>query len=236
MGQRLAPVLLAWLAAGPAFAGSWYVAQPEIVARKTPAAQAAEVGRLALGAAAEVLARERHWLKVRLEGGKEGWVPRRAMSPKALTEGWLCGRGRAALSQGNFARAAAYLELAVARGTKSRSCLEALGQAQRARGERAQEEAALARIRALERWLHGRWCDAAQKIALVLTEDGKYTLQSDGRAVGLGRYELSDDELRLSDDRGRAGDLSLYVRTRGREKVLVARSTEELQRIFCPAP
>jgi hypothetical protein len=236
MSRWVAPVLLAWLAAGPAFAQAWYANQPEVVARAEPAAQAPELGRLALGASAEVVGRERRWLKVKLEGGKEGWVPKQSMSRKALSEGWLCGRGRAALSQGNLARAVVYLDLAVAKGTKSRPCLEALAQAQRARGDRAQEEAAQAKIRALEGWLVGRWCDSAQKILLTLSEDGKYTLQSDGRSVGLGKYELRDDELGLVDDRGRAGDLSLFVRKRGLGKVLVARSTEELQRVFCPSP
>jgi hypothetical protein len=231
MRHAVLPALLAALAAD-ARAETLTVTRAEVVARGEPRRGAPEVGRLTLGTKVEVTARRKRWRQVKIEE-KAGWVTRGALAREMPSAARLCARGRSALSRGSLAFAVSYLRAAADRGTKDRACLEALAQAYRARGQSAEEAEAKARIRALDEWLVGTWCDAAQKIVLQLAADGTYDLKSDGRAVGKGRHELRGDELHLGGDR--TGELVLYVRKRGVGRVLVARSTEELQRDFCPS-
>jgi hypothetical protein len=235
MSRLLSLVVVLALGAAPALAESRHVVRLGASARSAPEHGAAEVAPLALGAAVEVLERQGRWYKVKLPEDKQGWVHRRYLGKNPLSEGRLCARGRDLLARGNLGGAVTYLRAAMDRGTKSQPCLAALAQAYRARDQKTEEEEVRARLRKLERWLLGRWCDHAQRISLTLGEDGSYALTTEGREVGAGRYDLRNDELHLDDKTSRDRDLVLFARKRGLGRILVSRSTEELQRDFCTA-
>jgi hypothetical protein len=211
----------------------WYVTRAEAIARAEPSGESAEVTRLPVGAGVDVAGRKGRWIKVRLAEGKSGWLLRSQVGRRMPSRRQLCARGRSQASAGHLANAVAYLKLAMDRGTRDRPCLEALALAYRARGQGAEEAAVRARIRRIESWAVGLWCNALQTIELSLSEDGSYTLKNGGKLVGGGKYELHADELHLLPDT-RAPTLRLILKKRGLGNVLVAQSTDELLRDFCP--
>jgi hypothetical protein len=220
------------LAATGAAAAPRYVNRIEVSVMAEPRGNANEVGKLALGAKVEAGERKKRWIAVTFDG-KPGWVPTGALSKKPLTERWLCARGQAALTKDNLTAAIIYLRGPFDAGTKRRDCLESLASAYRRRGQSSDEASVRARIRRLENWLVGSWCDTAQRLALKLGDDGRFDFRAGTEALGTGKYDLRDDEVVLEDDRGPARNLTLFVRKRGHGRILVSRSAEELLPQFC---
>ena len=219
--------------APPASAATRYAARSEVPILSEARADGHEIGRISLGAKVETSGRTRGFAEVTVDG-KKGFVRERWLSKAPLSANAVCKLGRAALAKENLSAAVVYLRAAFDANTKNRACMEALAQAYRSRNQLNDETAVRAKLRLLERWMVGAWCDAAQRLVLALTEDGSYTFKGGEASIGSGKYDLRADELHLIDEGGAPRSLVLYVKRRGNFRILVARSADELQRDFCP--
>ena len=225
--------LVLWAAlSGAALAETRFVQRLEAPIRAQPTGSGMEVARLQLGAKVEAGERKKSWRSVTVDG-KTGWMHRSQLGTAAPSDRAVCRQGKQALARQNMTAALTFLRFAFDRGTKNRGCLEALATAYRVRGMKADEDLVRAKIRLLENWMAGAWCDVSQRLVLKLGDDGRFDFRAGDQAFGAGKYDLRTDELHLGDDRGRANDLVFFVKKRGSGRILVSLSADELQRDFC---
>lgn len=232
LGFALGSVVLCSLL-GEAAAETRYVQRLEASVRAQPSGTAGELARLALGTKVEVGERKKQWWPVTVDG-KPGWMHRSALSASAPSKSAVCRQGRRALAQQNLNAAISFLRYAYDQGTKDRVCLESLARAYRARGAKADEDLVRARVRTLESWLLGTWCDVGQRLVLKLGEDGRFDFKAGDQPFGAGQFDLRPEELHLRDDRRAIAPLVFFVKKRGSGRILVSLSADELQRDFCP--
>lgn len=235
LGMGLVGLCGLWTASAAWAMGTFYVARAEAPVVSAPNEAGAAVGRLSLGAKLETGEKRRGFLEITFEG-KQAWVRASALSKKAPSDRALCARGRRALSVNNLTAAVLYLRSAADAGTKRRECLAALADAYRRRAQLDDEATVRARIRRLDRWLPGTWCDASQRLVLALGDDGRYSFKSGETVIGGGKYELRQEELLLDDDGAANRKSALTVTKRGLGRILITANASELQRDFCQAP
>lgn len=219
--------------AAPSWAmGTLYVTRAEAPVVSEPNAKSAEVGRLSLGAKLETGEKVRGFIEITFDG-KKAWVRKGALGRKAPGDRSLCASGRRALSASNLTAAVIYLRAAADAGTKRRDCLQALADTYHRRSQLSDEAVIRARIRGLEQWMPGKWCDANQRLTLTLGDDGRFSYKTEIATLGAGTYDLKEDEVLLAGEGPNPYQTTLFVKKRGLGHVLITVGAVELQRDFC---
>ncbi|MBI3073637.1 MAG: SH3 domain-containing protein [Deltaproteobacteria bacterium] len=210
------------------------VVESDAVMRLKPDSNAASVKTLALGTEVKKKGQRGRWMRVDADGS-EGWLPREHVAPRTSAGASLYDRGMKLLHGDANIKAMAYLEAATRAAPTDRRVFVALLAAYDSAGKKAEAEGVKERLKAIDRWLHGTWCDGAQRAFIIFWPSGDYyfRLERSSNIANRGRYTLRDGEILLVDADNIARNTTIRFVDREVGRTLIDRSQNEYLRVLC---